>query len=425
MTHFNFDRIYGKMNKSNKASAYITYILFVTFYAIGYLMRTSPGVVLPEVSKTLEMSPLFIGLVSGMFFYGYTLVQPLCGKLCDDREPVQIVITGMIIFAMGLLAFALAKGMFLLCFARFMIGIGAGPSYIALQVYQAKAFPGRLFSRLTAITILCGNIGCIVSVTPLGAAIDIFGYKYVHCIFALFIVAEAILLSFLIHSASYMQTLAAKNNRPQTSGRVFAGFNLIRHNRPLLSLIFIWPLVLVFKLNLIGLWGVSWFQVTGKLSIDVARNFVSCTTISYIIGAGMVVLTGERFVRASFFKSVYLAEIVSSIVLLAIICLHSPFWFGAVIMSLLGVVFGIIDVLNNVVVFKIVGSNSIGAATGSINVILFACVFLSQWLSGGFIEIWNRFMQNTILDSTSAFFAMIAAMQLIAFYPFYKAEYKL
>ena len=100
--------------------------------------------------------------------------------MCDNRGPLAAEMCGLAVFACGLLLFALAESTFLLCAARFLLGVGAGPTFCSLMVFQARALPPHLFSKFMGFTIMFGHFGGVVSITPLGAAIDALGYKSVH-----------------------------------------------------------------------------------------------------------------------------------------------------------------------------------------------------------------------------------------------------
>ena len=85
---------------------------------------------------------------------------------------------------------------------------------------------------------------------------------------------------------------------------------------------------------------------------------------------------------------------------------------------------GIINVLCNVFLFKIVGGGLVGTVTGACNVILFLSVLLSQWFSGAFIQKWSEMMVLPQIAAPSAFFALIVVLGMLVFYPLHNTPYE-
>lgn len=409
------------VKKTGSMAVYISYVLLISAYFLCCLVRTSGGVVLPGISSAMGLSPSLAGLISGMYFYGYTITQPFCGKMCDNKGSLFMESCGIMIFASGLALFAIADNALLLCAARFLLGIGAGPTFCSLMVFQAKALPSHLFSKFMGITIMLGHFGGVVSVTPLGFAIDKLGYKNVHYILAALSVAVFILLLLMLRRLPFEKEEAAASRK----GGVLHGFGIMLKNRQLTVLVIVWSIMMITQMNLIGLWGVYWIRKTCHMSESIAIACMSMGGIGVLVGAFVVGIAGTVFSKSiGFLRGFYI--MMTAVLALLILCVSCslPWQLLAVITFVIGTMFGIINVLCNVFVYKIVGADVVGTVTGACNVVLFLSVLLSQCFSGAFIQKLDSAACLSGYSSISVFFVLLVILASVVLLPFFYTDYK-
>ena len=409
------------MKKNNYAPVYFSYALLVVAYYMTCLIRTSAGVLLPGISQAMGFASAAVGLISGMYFYGYTVTQPFCGRMCDNKGPIRMEIGGLVLFACGLLLFALAKNVFMLCVARFLLGIGAGPAFCGIMVFQARALPPHLFSKFMGFTIMFGHLGGVVAVTPLGYAVDIFGYKAVHYALVVFVLAIAFLLIVMNRCLPFER---APEDKEKDKGGVLEGFRIIYGSRKLLVLVAIWSVMMILQMNLVGLWGVSWISDVCSLSKDIARNCISMGGIGVLAGACLIAGTGNRLSSSVvWLRGFYLLQLAGLAVLILGVSFCWHWTVLAVLMFVIGMALGLVNVLSNVFVYKIAGGALVGTVIGACNVGLFLSVLLSQWFSGAFIQKWTEMAVFPNIAAPSVFFMLIVAVGLLIFCPFLTTGY--
>lgn len=408
------------MRKINKdVINYFIYCLLAISYFLACFLRTSSGVVLPNVSDSMVLTPSAMGLISGMFFYGYTVAQPFCGKMCDEKGPLLIESCGLILFALGLFLFAIARSTTSLCFARFLIGIGAGPTFCGVMVFQAKAFSPNIFSKLMGYTIMLGHFGGVVSITPLGSAVDKYGYRVIHSTLAVFVLLIACSLYYLRRNFTVSYAKAEK------VGGVLSGFMIIYRSSKLRSVLFLWSLGMLLQMNLIGLWGVTWIATSGNIAVSSARFYMSMAGSGVLVGAFLCGRYGNDLVKSPKYIRwicLFLISILLSLTMCIDFCLAWP-----LVLSLslcLGVILGMTNVLCNIYLYKIVGPDLVGTVTGANNVILFLAVLFSQWLSGVFIQEYNNLINITYVSSYAAFFLIISMLGVVALHVLFKTSFK-
>lgn len=388
---------------------YFIYCLLAFSYFLACFLRTSSAVVLPDVSSSIALTTSAIGFISGMFFYGYTVMQPFCGKMCDERGPLLIESYGLVILALGLFLFAIAQSMVMLCLARFLIGIGAGPTFCGIMVFQAKAFSPNIFSKLMGYTIMLGHLGGVISITPLGIAIDEYGYISIHFILA----ALALLIAFVLYY--FRGNFTNDGSKEEKTNSVFSGFIIIGKSPQLKSILFLWSIGMILQMNLIGLWGVRWIAESGEIGIDLARFCMSISGSGVLVGAFFCGCYGNRMIESPRYIRLVCFSLILVLSSLSICIDLSLTWQLLLILSLcLGVILGMVNVLCNIYLYRIVGSDLVGTVTGANNVILFLAVLFSQWISGIFIQEYDKLIKITYVSSYAAFFLVVSVLAVFA-----------
>lgn len=395
--------------------SYFTYSLLLGSYFLACLLRSASGVIFPAVAAEISMSPTVVGLIAGMFFYGYTIAQPYCGKLCDSKSPVLTVSVGLILFSLGLMLFSFTDKPYMLGISRFLAGMGAAPTFCALLAYQANAFSSHIFARLTGMTFVFGHFGGVVGITPIGTAIDMFGYRKIHFSLALISIFIALMLLIMMKGGNFRKTDTSAGEESS----LLTGFRTLLRSRRLSSLLLVWSMSMILQLTLIGLWGVIWLTNTHTdISVSQARICMTLGGIGVMTGAFFAGIYGNRLVSVPKIPQKLCILLVLSLVSLTVGIDQSFRWQLISLSSFfLGVMIGSTNVISNVILFREIGSDLIGTVTGANNVVIFISVLLSQWFSGLFIDYFGKFSFSDGISPYSAFFSiLIIAGAAIAVY---------
>jgi sugar phosphate permease len=75
----------------NKRSSAVIFASFCTVF-VGFAVRNSYGILLPEMIPSLMISKKEAGVIYGSFFIAYTLFSPVLGFLAD-RINIRILLT--------------------------------------------------------------------------------------------------------------------------------------------------------------------------------------------------------------------------------------------------------------------------------------------------------------------------------------------
>ncbi|WP_352425685.1 MFS transporter [Aminomonas paucivorans] len=363
----------------------ILYGLLVTAYFFSNFFRISAAVLLPRLAVELGMTAAATGFISSLFFYTYGAVQPLCGALNDRFGPLKVGGIGMGICALGVGLFLVADTPFLLGTARLLTGLGVAPIFSGVLVHQANALPRERYAAFTGITVAVGNLGAVVSVAPLGTALDAWGRGPVFA--ALTLVSLALGGFFFLTRRDdpvvlHHQRQDASAPVPLLEGLTL-GFRILARSRSIRVATLIWASLVGALLSLQGLWGVAWFETAYGCSPAQARFWATLLGVGMMAGTlwgGRVAARGGG--RVGVFARTCAAVGGTWVLFWACMALRLPLWVSGVAGGLIGVTTGVAVILCNAALNDLVGRERIGSLLGTANLTVFVSVILCQWGTG-------------------------------------------
>lgn len=139
--------------------------------------RASLGVIAPDLSAELALSPAVLGAANGMFFAALLIAQVPVGIALDRAGPRRTVaaLTGLAVAGAAFQAFA-ADGAGLLA-ARFLIGLGSGASFMSAVVLCARWYSGAAMTLALSRVFALSQMGILLAGAPLAAAAGVLGWR--------------------------------------------------------------------------------------------------------------------------------------------------------------------------------------------------------------------------------------------------------
>lgn len=275
-----------------KILLHVLFGFLVTAYFLSFFFRVSAAVVLPRLASEIGMTAAMTGFISSLYYYAYAFVQPLCGSLNDRWGPLRVVGTGLSVAAAGSAIFMFASTPATLAAGRLLTGLGLAPMFSGALVYQSTAFPPRRYAFYSSVTIAVGNLGAVVSVGPLGSAIDRWGRGPVF----LFLSALSLFMAGLLFLNAKSDPVRGSNQGvrgPKTpfSAHLKTGFSTLWTSRECRCLTLLWGISVAAMLAFQGLWSVAWYQTAYGVEAGIARNWAGAVGIGIMTGT----LLGGRF----------------------------------------------------------------------------------------------------------------------------------
>lgn len=355
--------------------------LLVLNYALCSLLRDSAMVVLPPLMGALSLSAASVGFISAVYHYSYGSVQSLLGAACDRFGAIRLCGTSLLICVCGVVFFAIGTSPLMLAFGRLLMGLGMGPAFAAVLVFQAQAFSEEDYPIYAALSTILSNLGNVAAISPLGAALDAFGKQTVFLAIAIFTFILA--LAMLVSSSLYEGHRRRSNVPLKVSELLWGGFSCVCRNRRLLFTTLFWCVSMGLQLAFLGLWGVPWYQTVWGLSAAHARRWMTISAFSVMCGAFTGGALGRRFNGNGFVVlASYIMMLAGWSVLIGATALKTPLICGAAAGVLIGFSSGNCNVLCSSYIRAISPSRRLGAVLGSVSMAIFVSGIIFQWGAG-------------------------------------------
>ncbi len=364
------------------------FLILTGSFFLTIFFRISASVILPLEGERLGMSASLVGFVSSVHFYAYALMQPVSGILHDRYGPVRVVTCGLLLTAASCLLLTIVRTPFTLGVWRLVSGFGVSPMYSATLVFMAFAFPAERYCFYAGINFAVSSLGAIVSVAPLGFALDTFG---IPSTFALLSGTSFFMALFLGRRAKKDPMRRAAGDEKKTLSSILPGIGravvFIFRDRRVRALMILWAVSSASLLTFQGLWGVSWFVAAFNASPASARFWSSLISAGMMCGplmVGGVVLSPEKLPRIIRFVSSINAVV--WFLLLGVTVSGLPVWVGGAAALLLGAISGLRGVFALAGVTALAPAGEKGVVFGAMNMMAVLSAVVFQWGTGIVID---------------------------------------
>ncbi|MFI9503448.1 MFS transporter [Nocardia sp. NPDC052566] len=161
-----------------------TYILpvIVFIYVICYIDRTNISFALPHLESDMGLTKAQQGLASGIFFWGYLLLQIPGGYMAERWSARRWIAILMVLWSVAAMAQGFTNSIGQLLLARFLLGVAEGGVQPALIATIRAWFPFAERSRAYAIFKLYTPIAAIVAAPFSGIILTYFDWRWMFII---------------------------------------------------------------------------------------------------------------------------------------------------------------------------------------------------------------------------------------------------
>lgn len=156
-----------------------------------------------ESIAVLTVMPVVADDLDGLSLFAISFAAPMATALigltvsgwwCDRAGPLQPMLVGVALFAVGLTVAGLAPSMQTFLIGRAIQGLGSGLEGVALYVVIARAFPDALRPRAFAVVTSAWTLPAIVGPPAAGFVSDQVGWRWVFLAVPVVAVATAMVL---------------------------------------------------------------------------------------------------------------------------------------------------------------------------------------------------------------------------------------
>lgn len=303
-------------------------------YTVSQFLRSSTGVIAPNLAADLGLQPEGLGILSGAFFLSFAVAQIPVGILLD-RYGARITMIGSVgVAILGCFVFAAAKSEAGLTLARVLMGLGCSAMLMGPLMIYRRWFPADRFAMLSGLQISIGTVGALMATAPLAFATELAGWRASFVGAGLVTLVLAIAMGFIARDVPPGH--AHPHRSTETLGQSLAGIAEVMRKRS------VWPLFVMISCGYASfaavqtLWASPYLADVHELDLTARGNVLLGITGGQIVGL-LVWGYGER-VFGSIKKPIMAGAMLSASILALLGILDAPpLW----LVTLLFVIFGL------------------------------------------------------------------------------------
>ncbi|MEH2532573.1 MFS family permease [Bradyrhizobium sp. AZCC 1588] len=247
-------------------------------HMLSTLLRTIPAISLDVMAADFKTPSQTLASLTSIYHFAFAASQIPVGAAMDrfGVRPVSLsLLAGTII---GALASGLATGPEGFLFGQFLLGVATSGMLMCPMTLAAKQMSAARFGLWSGIILSIGNIGMLLSSSPLAFVVEQWGWRAGFWISAGFGAAVALAVFAMVPR---QPAAHADDSSPLSQMTEVLRIGL---SRPLRGLIALALVSLAASLVLRGLWGGPWLMEVKGLGRIEAGNALGLFTLALIAG---------------------------------------------------------------------------------------------------------------------------------------------
>ena len=144
--------------KSRTGAAVAAWLLAAFYYFYQYVLRSSPGVMMPQLSESFGLGAAGVASLIGLFYYGYAPLSLVAGPAIDRLGAKAVIPFGAFLAGVGALLFG-SGSLAAAQAGRFLQGAGGVFALIGAVYIVTKNFPQSRAATMVGATQMFGSSG--------------------------------------------------------------------------------------------------------------------------------------------------------------------------------------------------------------------------------------------------------------------------
>jgi MFS family permease len=193
----------------SQRQAVLIFLAFAAAYFFSALVRAITATLAPTLTAELQLTSGDLGLLSGAFFLGFSVLQLPMGNWLDRVGPRRVEVPFLIAAVLGCLAFAVAESFYGLLAARLLCGAGFAACLMAPLTGYRRWYAPTMQLRANAWMLMTGSLGMLAATMPVQWLLPWMGWRWLFVVLAGLILIAIAMLMWNVptwHSASTTQT---------------------------------------------------------------------------------------------------------------------------------------------------------------------------------------------------------------------------
>jgi len=260
-------------------------------HMLSTLLRTIPALSLDLMAADFHVQPQALASLTSVYHFAFAASQIPVGAAMDrfGVRPVSLsLLAGTVV---GAVASGFATGPESFAFGQLLLGIATSGMLMCPMTLAAKQLSAAKFGLWSGAILSIGNIGMLLSSSPLAFVVDQYGWRAGFWIAA----AGGVVVALAVFALVPNQEAEHKDDASPLSQMI----EVLRLglSRPLRGLIALALVSLATSLVLRGLWGGPWLMDVKGLTRVEAGNQLGAYTLAMIAGPLCIGMIDRRFGR--------------------------------------------------------------------------------------------------------------------------------
>ena len=284
-------------------------------HMLSTLLRTIPAVSLDLMAADFRMEPQALASLTSIYPFAFAAAQIPVGAAMDrfGVRPVSLALLAGTVF--GAMASGFATGPESFAVGQLLLGVATSGMLMCPMTLAAKQLSAARFGLWSGAILSIGNIGMLLSASPLAFVVDAYGWRAGFWLSAIGGVAVAIAVFALVPNQP-----AEHKDESSPLAQMIEVLRL-GLSRPLRGLIALALVSLATSLVLRGLWGGPWLMDVKGLSRVEAGNQLGAFTLAMIVGPLCIGVIDRRLGHR---RGLVAGSHLAAAVLLALMALGAP-----------------------------------------------------------------------------------------------------
>ena len=204
----------NNQDKGDNFRRWGAYALGTFFFLYAFVQRVAPSVMTEELMRDLQVGATRLGILSGVYFFTYALLQLPIGLLVDRFGARRLLSAAALISALASAGFAFSDTLPLATIFRALTGAAVAFAFVGTLSILSNHFAAHRFSSLAGILQSMGMVGAIAGQAPLRWMIEHRGWQQVFLDLSWVAALLALALFFIVprRQQSIQQPVSSKNN---------------------------------------------------------------------------------------------------------------------------------------------------------------------------------------------------------------------
>ncbi len=136
----------------------IAWALALVFYFLEYAARSSPAVMIPQLSAAFGATAVGVSAIIGTYYYTYSVTNLVAGVALDRTGGKWVIAIGAFVLAAGCFGFAVSNSV-AANLGRLLQGAGSGFAFTGAVYLATHGFSARRLATAIGVTQCLGMLG--------------------------------------------------------------------------------------------------------------------------------------------------------------------------------------------------------------------------------------------------------------------------